>query len=78
LDAVQIDPVHQQLNTQHIILGEEGTKLYPVKIRYVWPSEFDLMARLTGLELRHRWGNWKQEAFTADSGRHISVYARVG
>jgi hypothetical protein len=31
---------------------------------------------LAGLELRERWGSWKREPFTADSNRHVSVYAR--
>ena len=26
--------------------------------RYVWPSELDLMARLAGFRLRHRWAGW--------------------
>ena len=28
-------------------------RLFPVKVRYAWPSELDLMARLAGLELRN-------------------------
>jgi hypothetical protein len=27
-----------------------------IPFRYVWPAELDLMARLTGLRLRDRWG----------------------
>jgi hypothetical protein len=34
------------------------------------------MARLAGLELRERWGDWRRAPFTADSPRHVSVYAR--
>ena len=49
-------------------------RLYPVKLRYVWPAELDLMAQLAGLELRHRWADWRKAAFSADSGKHISVY----
>jgi hypothetical protein len=44
--------------------------------RYVWPSELDLMAKLAGLRLRHRWANWHEAAFQPDSPGHVSVYDR--
>jgi hypothetical protein len=40
----------------------------------VWPSELDLMARIAGMTLSERWGGWNREPFTADSGKHISVW----
>jgi hypothetical protein len=45
-----------------------------VQIRYVWPSELDLMAQLAGLRLHERWGSWKREPFTSESKHHISLY----
>ena len=30
--------------------------MFPVELRYIWPSELDLMAQLAGLRLRERWG----------------------
>jgi SAM-dependent methyltransferase len=75
-DTSRHDPVEQRVDSQHVVITEGETKLYPVSIRYAFPSELDLMARLAGLELRERWGSWKREPFTADSGRHVSVYAR--
>jgi SAM-dependent methyltransferase len=74
LDCVVHDPLRQRLNTQQIRLAEEGIRLYPVQLRYAFPSELDLMARLAGLRLRERWSGWKREPFTAPSGRHVSVY----
>jgi SAM-dependent methyltransferase len=76
LDASRHDAVGQRVDSQHVVITEKGTKLYPVSIRYAFPSELDLMARLAGLELRERWGSWKREPFTAESGRHVSVYGR--
>jgi SAM-dependent methyltransferase len=77
-EASSHDPVAQQVTTQHAVLTEQGVRLYPVKVRYAWPAELDLMARLAGLRLKHRWGNWAQSDFTADSGKHVSVYeARI-
>jgi hypothetical protein len=36
----------------------------------------DLMARVAGLHLVSRWGNWNREPVVASSERHISVYAK--
>ena len=47
---------------------------YPVKLRYAFPSELDLMARLGGLRLRDRWGGWEGELYTGLNPRHVSVY----
>ncbi len=44
--------------------------------RYAWPAELDLMARLAGLRLRHRWADWHRAPFTDDSRNHISVWER--
>jgi hypothetical protein len=68
--------VQQRLATQQVILTEQGLRFYPVQARYAWPSELDLMARLAGLQLRHRWAGWAAEPFTAASGSHVSVYGR--
>jgi SAM-dependent methyltransferase len=74
LEASQLDPVSQQVTSQHVVLNEQGVRLYPVKIRFAWPAELDLMARLAGLQLRHRWGSWQRTPFSAGSSMHISVY----
>jgi SAM-dependent methyltransferase len=70
------DPVEQRVSSQHILLGPDGVRLQPVAIRYAFPAELDLMARLAGLGLRERWSGWEREPFTAASGQHVSVYAR--
>jgi SAM-dependent methyltransferase len=71
------DPVQQRVMSQHVVLSAQGIRLYPVQIRYAWPSELDLMARLAGLRLRHRWAGWAEEPFTATSASHVSVYAHA-
>ena len=77
LDVRRHDPVQQRVVGHSVVISESGTKLYPVQVRYAWPSELDLMARLTGLRLKERWGNWERAPFTAASANHVSVYARV-
>jgi SAM-dependent methyltransferase len=74
LDVGQHDPATQRVISQKVVLKEGDVRLYPVQIRYCWPSELDLMAQLAGLRLRERWSNWKREPFTSDSGFHISIY----
>ena len=76
LDIGRHDPVAQILDESHVILTREGVRLSPIVTRYAWPSELDLMARIAGLRLEHRWSGWQQEPFTAASRRHVSVYRR--
>jgi SAM-dependent methyltransferase len=76
LDASRHDPLGQRVDSVHVVLTEAGTRLYPVNLRYAFPGELDLMARLAGLELKERWGGWHREEFTAGSQRHVSVYGR--
>lgn len=77
LEASLHDPVAQRVHSQQVVITEQGIRLYPVEVRYAWPSELDLMARLAGLRLRERFGDWSREPFTAASGRHVSVYQRA-
>ncbi len=70
-------PVEQRVESQHVLLSEQGIRFYPVQIRYAYPSELDLMARLAGLQLRARFGGWRREPFTAASAMHVSVYERA-
>ena len=76
IEASRHDPVAQRVESQHAIVRSTGIELYPVVIRYAYPSELDLMARLTGLRLRERWASWSKDGFGSDSGFHISVYER--
>lgn len=78
LEVSQHHPVGQQVNSQSIFLTEHDVRLYPVKLRYAWPSELDLMAKLADLTLINRWSSWDKETFTERSGKHISVYGRTG
>lgn len=76
LEASVHDPVSQRIRSHHIVMSNEGgTQLYPVQVRYAWPSELDLMARLAHLHLHVRWSDWDKTEFTAMSRSHVSVYA---
>jgi SAM-dependent methyltransferase len=70
------DQATQVVRSAHVVVSTGGTDIYPVTIRYAWPSELDLMARLAGLELENRWSSWQQDPFTSQSGGHISVWRK--
>jgi SAM-dependent methyltransferase len=81
VDEVQLelsrhDAAAQRVDSSHVFLTGGTIRLNPVAIRYAWPSELDLMARLAGLRLRDRWAGWNREPFTSTSGTHVSVYGR--
>ena len=67
----------QRVSSAQVRLSGSGTRLYPMVIRYAWPAELDLMARLAGLALRERLGGWDRRPFTDASDAHISVYQRA-
>jgi SAM-dependent methyltransferase len=70
------DVVTQRLSAQHYYFEDGGIRAGPTEMRYAWPAELDLMARLAGLRLEHRWAGWGGEPFTGLSPSHVSVYER--
>ncbi|HKV08267.1 MAG TPA: hypothetical protein VJ725_09025 [Thermoanaerobaculia bacterium] len=70
--------MRQRLKSQHIVIRNQEIRLYPVEVRYAWPPELDLMARLAGLQLRHRWSDWNRTEIGPNSQRHVSVYEKLG
>jgi SAM-dependent methyltransferase len=77
LDVARHRPTEQRIDASHVVLGDGDVRVYPVRLRYAWPAELDLMARIAGLKLRERWGGWEHEPFTDDSGGQISIYERA-
>jgi SAM-dependent methyltransferase len=74
LDAGRHDPASQRVDATHVVIRDGDVRLYPVRLRYAWPSELDLMAELAGLRLRDRWSDWNRAAFEASSTKHVTVY----
>jgi SAM-dependent methyltransferase len=68
------DAPNQRIDSSLNLMGEDGIRMYPVHIRYAWPAELDLMARLGGLSLQERWGGWDRRPFDSFSTKHVSVY----
>ena len=76
LQATRHDATTQVVDGADVTVTDGQVRLSPWSIRYVSVPELDLMARLAGLSLRHRWGGWHREPFTAASPSHVSVYER--
>ncbi len=74
IDIGKHNPLKQLVTSQHVIITDDGIRLYPVTIRYTWPSELDMMARVAGMKLIDRWEDWERGFFSSSSGKHISVY----
>jgi SAM-dependent methyltransferase len=79
LDLALHDPMAQRVDFHNVLLTAGGIKVLPGAVRYAWPSELDLMARLAGLRLRERWGGWRREPYTASTqGLYVAVYEHAG
>ena len=70
------DVVTQRLSGQHFHIDGDRIQPSPIEMRYAWPAELDLMARVAGMRLEHRWAGWGGEAFTSLSPAHVSVYEK--
>jgi SAM-dependent methyltransferase len=74
LEMSSHDAVAQRTDTQYVLLRQGDVRLFPVRIRYAYVSELDLMARLAGLRLRERWSSWRREPFPSADWSHVSVW----
>jgi SAM-dependent methyltransferase len=73
----EFDVVNQGLVSHHYQRTADGTFEWgSIPLRYVWPAELDLMARIAGMMLRERWGDWTREPFTRWSTKHVSVWEK--
>jgi SAM-dependent methyltransferase len=72
----EYDAETQHLVSHHFSLVDGQWLRISMPFRAVSPGELDLMARLAGMRLRERWGDWNREPFTADSRKHVSVWEK--
>ncbi len=73
----ELDVATQQGISHHTWIEGEQAHVVDFHYRYTWPSELDLMARIAGMELEHRWENWHRDPFTNESETHISVWRKL-
>ncbi|HZD87816.1 MAG TPA: class I SAM-dependent methyltransferase [Gaiellaceae bacterium] len=72
----ELDLATQRLVSHHFSLRDGHWERTSVPFRSVSPAELDLMARLAGLTLRERWGDWGRTPFTSESAKHVSVWEK--
>lgn len=76
IEASSHDKLNQRVSSRLVFIAESGIRIVPIEVRYAWPSELDLMARVAKLRLVERWASWDRAPFDARSATHISVYRR--
>jgi hypothetical protein len=73
-----LDDIAGQITWSHHWIQTHGRVVrHSAPYRYVWPSELDLMAKITGFGLRDRWAGWDQAPFTSDSHSQVAVFEKL-
>jgi SAM-dependent methyltransferase len=72
----EYDVASQGLVSHHLNITGGQVDRRSIPFRYVWPSELDLMAEMTGMGLIERYDDWNREPFTSESRRHVSVWEK--
>jgi SAM-dependent methyltransferase len=72
------DDVAEQIAWSHHWIDASGRLVrHSAPYRYVWPSELDLMAKITGFRLQNRWAGWDRAPFTSDSPSQVAVFENL-
>jgi hypothetical protein len=71
------DTVAQIAWSHHWIAVNGRLVRHSAPYRYVWPSELDLMAKITGFRVRDRWAGWDRAPFTAGSQSQVAVFEKL-
>jgi len=73
----EYDVVSQRLWSHHVTFLTDGrVERASPPFRYAWPAELDLMARIAGMHLVHRWADWDRSELTSESAKHVSVWRK--
>jgi SAM-dependent methyltransferase len=74
LQLVRYDIETNRLERTLVHLRPAGVDFVPVRDSYAAPGELDVMAHVNGMRRVARYASWSREPFTAQSGRHVSIY----
>ena len=69
-----VDPTAQVHVSHHWYVDGDRARRVSGRFRWAWPSELDLMARIAGMTLEHRWADWHRSPFSGTSPSHVSVW----
>ena len=74
----QYDVVTQEFTSNHVTVSPDGMgRFRRIPFRYAWPAEMDLMARIAGMSLKHRWADWDRSELTDESTKHVSIWEKT-
>jgi SAM-dependent methyltransferase len=76
LGVDEYDVATQEMWSHHHRFDGAAATRSSIPFRYAWPAELDLMARLAGMRLAHRWAGWDRSPYTAESRSHVSVWRK--
>lgn len=76
LQLAAYDQDQQRLKRVFLTVLDGKIELHVANDTYATPREFDLMARMAGLTLQHRWADWRKSPFDSHSTKHVSVYVK--
>jgi SAM-dependent methyltransferase len=71
------DLVGQIASSHHWIEVDGHLVRHSAPYRYVWPSELDLMAKITGFRVRDRWAGWDRAPFASSSDSQVVVFEKL-
>jgi SAM-dependent methyltransferase len=71
------DVVDQVAWSHHWIAADGRLVRHSAPYRYIWPAELLLMAKITGFELRDRWGDWDESSFNSESAKQVTVFVKA-
>lgn len=71
-----VEPVYQFLIDQCTVVGRGEPIVWTQVLRYMYPSEMDVVARAAGFELIRRSSDWTGTPYRADSPRCVTVYRK--
>jgi SAM-dependent methyltransferase len=72
------DDMAAQIAWSHHWIEVDGRLVrHSAPYRYVWPSELDLMAKITGFRVRDRWTGWERAPFTSSSHSQVAVFEKL-
>lgn len=72
----EYDVASQVLISHHFERVDGELRRNSLPFRYAFPAEFDLMARLAGMQPASRWADWDRSEFGSESRKHVSVWQK--
>ncbi|MEO0544473.1 MAG: class I SAM-dependent methyltransferase [Pseudomonadota bacterium] len=72
----EFDVASQKFTSNHVWMKDGRHEYLSIPFRYAWPAELDLMAKIAGMSLEHRWSDWDRSPYDFTSDKHISVWRK--